>query len=359
MRRILAVWMLMVVGVLGAATTNTQLMRKLESLQEQLDAVQAGQLQLWQALDARLVGIEARQGLVLSVEPRPEQAPLIGGETVVVGKRAPQLLMAPSIRYLRTVEAREALVARMVSSGLTGLHLVVEGDWYDYGVQDFSRLRTWRVLDETLAIIEDLRQRMLPLNGHIHLWLFGDVDNDRNPQNIPGQGVLGPAELAVYDAVNRMWSDAENLTVGMGWDCEEWLSREHAQWVVDYLEPRVSIRGLDFETYNDIADIPSIMSMRMTTAELEAFRARYPRDKYPLIISEDRARKFDFPHQDLPAPNHYPERHFEREQLQQVWEDCVRLDIMGIYGRLEQPDHDVGSAGFAQPFTYKEIGWQP
>jgi len=324
----------------------------LEQLEERVNQLEERFHSASQSIDLRMASVEKMvRNIIIPPKEEPKEPQLT--------RKATQYFMAPLPRYMRTAEQRAEVVDRMVKSGLTGLHIVGQTDWFTLdGPMDFQQLGVQtQVCEETFQIIADLYERLRPLDGEIHIWLWGDSDWHLNPIKL--QGPFGPMELMVYDKIDSYFSNNEGITIGIGWDCYEWLTREHCKQIVDAISLPVCARGLNYEQYNDLCDFPSIEHKHHTTEELEAFRARYPSARR--LITEDRCRQYTAGQDHDTGTGVYVDndRHFTRERQQQVYDDCIRLGISGIFGKLGSGLDDAGSLVFHQPFNYRETGWQP
>lgn len=254
------------------------------------------------------------------------------------GKRfAPQLMMAPRLRHLWRSEEVEKVMTLAKRNGFDGIHIYVDTDWFSFEAENFEEIDSKELNIECWRRLENVRAHCVRDNLHLHVWIWGDVDNRLHPQVNWGQKSV--VEQSVYREINNRFAGKSHITFGLGWDLKEFLSLEEAKWVKDRLRVPLSMRHPE-GFYNPLAEIPSLQHRNPNDEDLVAFAQKYA--AAPMIISEDRFR--DRPWRKVTDGNIPMRRQMEIYRL------CKTLGITAIYGLIRDSDEDqeFGSRDYPQ-----------
>lgn len=246
---------------------------------------------------------------------------------------APQFLMAPHVRHLLTDDMMREWAQRAVEQGFTGLWSTLETAWFDPAVNLMSRLPKNASLNA--AICERLHVLANICEAHglaLHLWVWGDEQNDLHPHNRFGKRSV--QEREVYAFIKARFTHRAHVSWGIGFDVEEWMDDEYAAWIMQQLPGvRISMRH-PTGRFDSIASIPSRMHRRPTESDFAELRRQWP---VGMVMSEDRFRNRPY------EPNN--DGHIDLAYQARIWKWAERYGVSCIWGNFieKQYRYELGT----------------
>ncbi len=126
----------------------------------------------------------------------------------------------------------EALLDEVERHGMQALFILVGNNWfswpreYDEPVPDDVPRRTYPD-PVTFEILEDVLARAQARRLFVHLWAWGDAENNNAPDGFGG--INSPVDVRLQYYIAGRLGSIPNWTMSLGYDLEEWVSPTEAR----------------------------------------------------------------------------------------------------------------------------------